>query len=222
MNYFLYFSNEKLRFIYGKWTDYLKSVDVQDYNDYMKTHAQQFRVPDKPSNGSNSMPNTPKRIMSKFNNLTKQFTTSSTDMTTDITDDHSNLPPEGNNGEIPKSDSSDSLDIPNSRFLWQVEPNRESKPQYYHFTMYTMALNQLDEEMKKSLPPTDSRLRPDVRKLEEGDLGQDNNNNKCFFCISLLNLNILEAAASEKNRLEEKQREVRKMRKKRRESWSPL
>lgn len=221
MNYFLYFSNEKLRFIYGKWTDYLKSVDVQDYNDYMKTHAQQFRVPDKPSNGSNSMPNTPKRIMSKFNNLTKQFTTSSTDMTANTTDDHSNLPPEGNNGEIPKSDSSDSLDIPNSRFLWQVEPNRESKPQYYHFTMYTMALNQLDEDMKKSLPPTDSRLRPDVRKLEEGDLGQDNNN-KYLFCISLLNLNILEAAALEKNRLEEKQREVRKIRKKRRESWSPL
>lgn len=46
--------------------------------------------------------------------------------------------------------------------------------------------------MRETLCPTDSRLRPDIRKLENGD--QD-------------------GAASEKGRLEEKQRDSRKVRK---------
>jgi len=48
-----------------------------------------------------------------------------------------------------------------------------------------MSLNELEPDMGKTLCPTDSRLRPDIRKLENGD--QD-------------------GAASEKARLEEKQR----------------
>lgn len=55
-----------------------------------------------------------------------------------------------------------------------------------------MSLNELEPNMKETLCPTDSRLRPDIRKLENGD--QD-------------------GAASEKARLEEKQRESRKARK---------
>ena len=58
-----------------------------------------------------------------------------------------------------------------------------------------MSLNQLEYNMKvpTTLCPTDCRLRPDIRKLENGDL---------------------DGAATEKQRLEEKQREVRKNRKK--------
>lgn len=55
-----------------------------------------------------------------------------------------------------------------------------------------MSLNELDSDMGKTLCPTDSRLRPDIRKLEMGD--QD-------------------GAAAEKIRLEEKQRDTRKARK---------
>lgn len=55
-----------------------------------------------------------------------------------------------------------------------------------------MSLNELEPTMGETLCPTDSRLRPDIRKLENGD--QD-------------------GAASEKARLEEKQRDSRKARK---------
>lgn len=34
-----------------------------------------------------------------------------------------------------------------------------------------MMLNQLTDNIKDTLPPTDSRLRPDIRLLEEGDIG---------------------------------------------------
>lgn len=66
-----------------------------------------------------------------------------------------------------------------------------------------MGLNEWSEEDKKTrpaLPPTDSRFRPDIRKMEEGDIG---------------------VAGDEKNRLEEKQRATRQMMEKRREEWQP-
>ena len=34
-----------------------------------------------------------------------------------------------------------------------------------------MCLNELHDDMLHTLPPTDSRLRPDVRILEEGNIG---------------------------------------------------
>lgn len=64
--------------------------------------------------------------------------------------------------------------------------------QYYQFTTFAMSLNELESELEEIVCPTDSRLRPDIRKLETGD--QD-------------------GAASEKARLEEKQRNSRKARK---------
>ncbi len=66
-----------------------------------------------------------------------------------------------------------------------------------------MALNELTDEDKQpglSLPPTDSRFRPDIRKMEEGDI---------------------ELAGQEKDRLEEKQRATRRTMEKRREEWQP-
>lgn len=48
------------------------------------------------------------------------------------------------------------------------------------------------------LPPTDARLRPDQRALENGELKE---------------------AASEKHRLEEKQRAARKLRNKEKKDW---
>ncbi|CAJ0607408.1 unnamed protein product [Cylicocyclus nassatus] len=42
--------------------------------------------------------------------------------------------------------------------------------EYFGFSDFTMGLNQLDNEDEQLLPPTDSRFRPDVRHLEDGDL----------------------------------------------------
>jgi hypothetical protein len=66
-----------------------------------------------------------------------------------------------------------------------------------------MALNEWTEEDKKTrppLPPTDSRFRPDIRKMEEGNI---------------------DLAGQEKDRLEEKQRAARRAIEKRREDWQP-
>ena len=59
----------------------------------------------------------------------------------------------------------------------------------------------MEEGMGAVICPTDSRLRPDIRRLETGDP---------------------DGAASEKTRLEEKQRDNRKARKhKKSVEWSP-
>lgn len=34
-----------------------------------------------------------------------------------------------------------------------------------------MALNELDQEMESVIPKTDCRLRPDIRAMENGDIG---------------------------------------------------
>ncbi len=44
--------------------------------------------------------------------------------------------------------------------------------QYYNFTLFAMMLNELHDSQKSILPPTDARLRPDIRRLEEGDIGR--------------------------------------------------
>lgn len=92
---------------------------------------------------------------------------------------------------------------PNSLTLWRSIPKLDYGAQYYGFSLFTMALNEWTEEDKKTrppLPPTDSRFRPDIRKMEEGSIDQ---------------------AGDEKNRLEEKQRDVRRQMEKRREEWQP-
>lgn len=61
----------------------------------------------------------------------------------------------------------------------------------YHFTYFTLQLNFLPPQLVGKLPPTDSRLRPDQRALECGDLVK---------------------ASDEKARLEDKQRKMRKER----------
>lgn len=64
-----------------------------------------------------------------------------------------------------------------------------------------MTLNEMpDIKPPDKLCPTDSRFRPDIRKLELGDI---------------------DGAALEKTRLEEKQRDARKAMKARKEEWKP-
>lgn len=59
----------------------------------------------------------------------------------------------------------------------------------YGLTRFAINLNYLPKQLKPFLPPTDSRLRPDQRALENGDF---------------------KLAAECKNMLEEKQRAVRR------------
>ena len=67
--------------------------------------------------------------------------------------------------------------------IWKIIPSKGKEDFYYQ--PYTFDLNNLTEEMKKALPPTDSRFRPDQRLMEYQDIDK---------------------AGDEKHRLEEEQR----------------
>lgn len=41
----------------------------------------------------------------------------------------------------------------------------------YNFTNFAMSLNELEPGMQATLAPTDCRLRPDIRAMENGDMG---------------------------------------------------
>lgn len=41
----------------------------------------------------------------------------------------------------------------------------------YNFTSFAVSLNELEQGMKEVLAPTDCRLRPDIRHMENGEIG---------------------------------------------------
>ncbi|XP_028259616.1 oxysterol-binding protein-related protein 1 isoform X3 [Parambassis ranga] len=88
--------------------------------------------------------------------------------------------------------------IPGSQLLWRIAARPANSTQMYNFTCFAMQLNELRKEMEGVIPPTDCRLRPDIRAMENGDI---------------------DLASEEKKRLEEKQRAARKSRSKSDEEW---
>jgi len=72
-------------------------------------------------------------------------------------------------------------------------PYPEKWEYMYGFTHFLVQLNYLPNFLRKQIAPTDTRFRPDQRALENGDM---------------------KTAAAEKNRLEEKQRAVRRYKEK--------
>ncbi|XP_029773852.1 oxysterol-binding protein-related protein 2 [Suricata suricatta] len=61
--------------------------------------------------------------------------------------------------------------IPGSKLLWRVNTRPPNSAQMYNFTSFTVSLNELQSGMEKTLAPTDCRLRPDIRGMENGDMG---------------------------------------------------
>ncbi|MCL7047938.1 hypothetical protein MKW94_024297 [Papaver nudicaule] len=86
--------------------------------------------------------------------------------------------------------------FPDSRMLWK-RSKPPKNPTRYNLTRFAITLNELVPGLKEKLPPTDSRLRPDQRCLENGEY---------------------EMANSEKLRLEQRQRQSRKMQER---GWKP-
>ncbi|XP_012992023.1 oxysterol-binding protein-related protein 2 [Esox lucius] len=89
--------------------------------------------------------------------------------------------------------------IPGSTLLWRISSRPQHSATMYNFTNFAMSLNELEPGMLATLAPTDCRLRPDIRAMENGDMDE---------------------ASREKERLEEKQRSARKHRSKEEEEWS--
>lgn len=62
------------------------------------------------------------------------------------------------------------LDSNHLKVLWKISPFPRNASDYYGFTYFGITLNEITPDMEDKLPPTDSRLRPDVRALENGDV----------------------------------------------------
>jgi hypothetical protein len=81
------------------------------------------------------------------------------------------------------------LDSSHLRVLWRITPFPKQTIECYGFTAFGMTLNEVTTDLHGKLPPTDSRFRPDVRALEEGNVDE---------------------AEAQKTRLEELQRDRRR------------
>uniref|UniRef100_A0A8D3AY79 Oxysterol-binding protein n=1 Tax=Scophthalmus maximus TaxID=52904 RepID=A0A8D3AY79_SCOMX len=79
---------------------------------------------------------------------------------------------------------------PSATCIWRANSMPVDQDQYYGFTQFAVELNELDSTQRPLLPPTDTRLRPDQRLLEEGNP---------------------DAAEEQKQRIEQLQRERRKV-----------
>ncbi|XP_023805460.1 oxysterol-binding protein-related protein 7 isoform X1 [Oryzias latipes] len=79
--------------------------------------------------------------------------------------------------------------LPTPKCVWKPNPQPKDYLIYYGFSTFAMELNELTPDLKPLLPPTDTRLRPDQRMLEEGKVAD---------------------ADKMKDDIEEKQRERRK------------
>ncbi|XP_019741940.1 oxysterol-binding protein-related protein 3 isoform X5 [Hippocampus comes] len=79
---------------------------------------------------------------------------------------------------------------PSATCIWRANAMPLDHEQYYGFTKFAIELNELDASLKPLLPPTDTRLRVDQRLLEEGKV---------------------EAAEEQKQRIEQLQRERRRV-----------
>ena len=90
-------------------------------------------------------------------------------------------------GEAKNKGRATSLEVGPSRTLWKANTIDSASEKYYNFSKFACELN----EIENGVAPTDSRLRPDQRFMEEGRWDDAN---------------------TEKVRLEEKQRAVRKNR----------
>ncbi|XP_060537147.1 oxysterol-binding protein-related protein 2 [Cylas formicarius] len=190
-------SKNKLFYVYGKWTEFIKTAQYHAYEEYMKENGYKFDNSKPKSRSPNDSPShTSKKMLQKFNSL--KVAPFKSQNSTQEPDDCGN---QDSPDEVPKGDSVFQIDIPNSVTIWKVNPRPLQSADYYQFTSFAMSLNELEPGMSQNLCPTDSRLRPDIRKLEQGDI---------------------DGAATEKTRLEEKQREANKHRKcKNSTQWSP-
>jgi hypothetical protein len=101
-------------------------------------------------------------------------------------------------GAGPKPGRTDSLSSSQAFLVWEANARPNGVP--FNLTPFGVTLNALPDRLRPHLPPTDTRLRPDQRAMEDGEY---------------------DFAATEKNRLEEKQRAKRRWREQRGESFVP-
>uniref|UniRef100_A0A8C6LUB3 Oxysterol-binding protein n=1 Tax=Nothobranchius furzeri TaxID=105023 RepID=A0A8C6LUB3_NOTFU len=60
--------------------------------------------------------------------------------------------------------------LPTPKCIWKPNSQPKDYLQFYGFSTFAMELNELTPDLRPFLPPTDTRLRPDQRMLEEGNV----------------------------------------------------
>ncbi|TRY84013.1 hypothetical protein DNTS_013560 [Danionella cerebrum] len=164
-------SKKKRCVIYGKWTECMWSVDPQLYESQRKIEKKGTTDTKK----QKPVPDVP----SVCNKEELEAVNEDAD-------------------EMPEVQETVAV-IPGSTLLWRISSRPPHSAEMYNFTNFAMALNELEPGMEGVLGPTDCRLRPDIRAMENGNIDE---------------------ASKEKERLEEKQRAARKERAKNDEEWS--
>ncbi|KAK5122630.1 hypothetical protein LTR85_003893 [Meristemomyces frigidus] len=98
----------------------------------------------------------------------------------------------------PPTSSKDAAGKDQAFLIWEAHPRPTGIP--FNITPFVVTLNDLPERLRPLIAPTDSRLRPDQRAMEEGEY---------------------DFAATEKNRVEEKQRARKREREAKGEEFEP-
>ncbi|XP_070249415.1 oxysterol-binding protein-related protein 7 [Myotis yumanensis] len=80
--------------------------------------------------------------------------------------------------------------LPGGQCIWKPNSMPPDHERNFGFTQFALELNELTAELRRSLPSTDTRLRPDQRYLEEGNI---------------------QAAEAQKRRIEQLQRDRRRV-----------
>ncbi|XP_029978544.1 oxysterol-binding protein-related protein 7 isoform X1 [Sphaeramia orbicularis] len=62
--------------------------------------------------------------------------------------------------------------LPTPKCIWKPNPQPKDYLLYYGFSTFAMEMNELPPDLIPLLPPTDTRLRPDQRMLEEGKVDE--------------------------------------------------
>lgn len=98
------------------------------------------------------------------------FSGRSEEVSTRTVDANNNPVPLGLSGSWPSSLTLTRDGNPTGTTIWTAGPLVPSAPKHYGLTSFAVALNEITPIEDNHLPVTDSRLRPDQRALENGDL----------------------------------------------------
>lgn len=63
------YSEKGVRFIYGKWTEFIKCTDYDSYEEYLKENTHKFKRSERSKSPNESPAHTPRKVLSKLNSL---------------------------------------------------------------------------------------------------------------------------------------------------------
>lgn len=102
--------------MYGKWTEFIKCTDYDSYTEYLKENVHKFRKSERSKSPNESPIHTPRKVLSKLNSLKMSSFRSLSIQEPEEASEST----EGS--DLPKCDSTYSIDIPHSIIIWEAEP----------------------------------------------------------------------------------------------------